>query len=668
MGLLQFILQPEPERLDFLTYFAAQSGFKVRVAIPTTVAVRDAYNFIFTFTQIDVGYAAGREIKYSPSTQLVFGTTGHFTQKILYLCRAANGAITEQLRSQIKVVLGDIIFVDEVHTATVDITLLIGLINYVFRLPTGQYAGPKIIFSTATFNHGDIMEFFPSFPIYQVSVNMFPTETIWLQEEFDPKKDDLDDKIESIIRQELNRWSQSEKKYHVIVFRPGVNEVDNTLEYLQNSFEESDPVEFYPAYSRLTPDEIDEIFKPSQHMKVVVGTNIIESSITIEDVAVVIDDMLTKVAETSTSGGQRLALEYVSQAETKQRSGRTGRTMAGRVYNLCTESFFKKLPPFRQREIDRVPIYNTVLQLLEASLNPQVILRISGQRYEQAKIILSKFGMISQLGSGYSVTEIGKFVSSMTLGIQNAFMIYLGFQQFKQRPEDQVEQILFRTILAVACMLEVYEPGYFFVPRKDRGETQSDYLARRDVHVEKYHEKFRGDTDIHTLVNIFWEMIDFIRVARSYDRASRSGFYDYVRNFSNDNMMNNKKLREMLVVLRDVETTVLNMIDSKSPITLQNVYPEGGYGSLGNRIAQIFAQGYFVNTFTRGMTQKGEAVYIDEKTGISYRLSGRSSFSRIVFNNTTGPEKIVAGFTIEVQGKRGIVSLCSVFVDQRFIQ
>jgi len=648
--------------LPFL--ISEQLKVRVRVAIPTTVAVRDAYNFIFNFTKLDVGYAAGRVIKYSPTTQLVYGTTGHFTQKIINVCRGK--PLSEDVRKQVRIILGDVLFVDEVHTATVDITELVGLVNYIFRTESGEYRGPKLIFSSATFNHGDIFDFFPQFPIYKVETNAYPVQVIFLENQFDPLRDDVDDVIIPIIKDEFNRWL-SERNYHGIIFRPGVNEVDTTLEALEKAFQNEENIEFYPAYSRLAPTDLDEIFKASSKMKIVIGTNIIESSITIEDVGFIVNDMLVKSSQTSATGGHKLVLGYISQAESKQRDGRTGRTMSGRAYHLCDEQFQLSLPQFRIKEIDRVPIYNVVLQLIDAGLSPLTVLKISSIRYDQAQKTLADFGMIVRQGSTYTVTEVGRFVSKIPLSIHNSYMVYLAFQEFKNSPKDPVAQIVFRTVVAIASMIEVFEPGYFYIPRRQRGESDSEYQARKDVHIEKYHEKFRGLTDIHTLVNIFWEMMEFIRVAKSYDRSVRGDFFNYVKNFAIDNQMNNKKLREMLTVLRDVEESTLNLLEEGSNIDLHSVIPDGGYENLGNRTAEIFGRAYVNNTFVRTVDRRGQVIYQDPKSQIIYRIGTRSNFSQIVITSREGPGRIIAAETIEVQGKKGVVNLCSILVDEKFI-
>lgn len=670
----------------YIPYLMAMKGFRVRVAIPTTVAVRDAYKFQREHSKLRVGYAAGREIHYSDDDQLVYATTGHFTSRVIGLVKAGH-------REQVRQVFGDILFVDEVHTSTSHITLLIGLVRFLFTTPGGQYIGPKLVFLTATFNHGDIIDHFADFPVYTVSVQAYPVETIFLPPgtRHNPLRDDPNPLIVSIIRQELARFKlDPSRPYHGIIFRPGVSEVEETIEALEGAFSVDEPIEFYPAYSSLAPAEIDEIFQKSNKMKVIIGTNIIESSITVEDVGFIVNDMLEKIAETSATGGNKLTLSLVSKAASQQRRGRTGRTMPGRAYNLITEADYEQLAPFRTREIDRVPIYDIVLQLIDAGLNPRDILKISIPRYQQARDVLIQFGMIEVQADRYLVTETGRFVSSIPLSVQNAYMIYLGYQRYREysrtHMETSAERILLRTVIAVASMIEVYGPSYFFVPRKRRDETMTEYLARKDAHIDKYHEKFRGPTDIHTFVNIFWSMMSDIDVARRYDQQTRHNFMNYIRDWARDNSMNNKKIKEFLAVMRDVESIIESKMNEEVSLreslpksgqaeTLprgasgQNGFsigrdlPDGGYVTLGNAVVPIFSRAYQVNLFILDPDRRGNPLYLDQRTGIKYKINQNSSFNSI----TDDPPAIIAAQTVEVVGKRGRVNLAGIFVPSTFL-
>lgn len=689
----KFILQNSVSAIDastgsgktrFIPYLMAMKGYKVRVAIPTTVAVRDAYKFQRDHSTLRVGYAAGREINYSDDDQLVYMTTGHLTQRII-------GMLKSGKTSTLSSVLGDILFIDEVHTATSYITVLIGLLRYLYN--SGMKL-PKIVFATATLNRNDIVDHFPDFPVYKVNIPSHSIEEIFLQQPRDILRDDPNDEIVRIINEELVRWKTSPKKFHGIVFRPGLQEVEDTIEYLESKFANNDAVEFYPAYSNLGAVELDEIFETSNRMKVIVGTNIIESSITIEDVGFVIDDMLEKIAETSSTGGNKLTLITISKSASQQRRGRTGRTIPGRDYKLIDMLSYNNLPEFRMREIDRIPIFDIVLQLIDANLDPREILKISINRYDQARRFLIDVGMIESRADRYFVTDTGRFVSSLSIGVQSAYMVYLGFQRFQEasqkRPDDvAAERIVLRSVLAVAAMIESYGPSFFYIPRRGRNETVVEYTARKDAYIEKYHEKFRGQTDIHTFVNIFWELMTNINVAKKYDRASRNNFMNYVKEWSVNNSMNNKKIKEFLNVMRDIESTVESKLNDITPLradlpnsgqsqilprgqlggkgfSLGRDLPNGGYTNLGNVVATIFARAYYGNQLVRNKDVKG-IIYLDQKTGITYKINKSSSFNSVTINNQEGPLLLIVAQMVEVVGKNGKINFAGIYVTEEFI-
>ena len=684
----------------YVPYRAALEGWKVRVAIPTTVAVRDATRFQKDHSNLAVGFAAGREIRYSPSDSLVYATTGHFNQKILGYIRTLGDPVALELRGQstlaqkstqkIREFLGDLDVIDEIHTNSSQITLLVGLLHHLF-FRNGNYQGPRLLLSTATFNHGDLIDYFPDFPVFEPPELQatLPVASIFLSSERNLLTDDPNSEILRIVTDELKVWKESGKKFHGIVFRPGIQEVESTIRALEQAFAIDEPINFYPAYGGMIQAELDQIFEPSDRMKVVVGTNIIESSITIDDVAFVIDDMLEKIAETSSTGGQKLSLDAISKASSKQRSGRTGRTIPGRYYPLITQGSFEKLKNFREKEIQRIPIFDIVLQLLDAGLNPRDILKISVSRYDQAQKILQKFGMISPRAEGYEVTEVGRFASSLSLSIQNSYMIYLGFVRYQEAAKSQsgtleAEKILLRSVIAVACMLEVYGPSFFFIPRKSRNQTNAEYEAVRSAHIEKYHAKFRGATDIHTLVNLFWEMMIEINVVKTYTQSSKAKFTNYVKDWAQNNSMNNKKIQEYMMVMKDVESTVQSLLDGsvdqttlkkeiptsgKSSIySLGKNLPDGGLNDIGSIVATIFSKAYATNRMKKRVNPNGKISYIQPETSVSYKINKNSSFNQLVINDRQGPVEIVAAQTIEVVDKHGKVNLAGIVVSDEYFE
>jgi HrpA-like RNA helicase len=689
--------------------FQQSLGGRVRIAIPTTVAVRSAFRFL-SQQGYDVGFAAGRVIDYHKNTKIAYGTTGHFSEKLLNVFKRVSvegEMVVKKLQAEVREVLGDIFIVDEVHAATTQTTTLMGLIRKAF--PTSENR-PKLIFMTATLNLTEISTFFPNVELYTVEAFSYPIEVIYLNQDSLAQKSSIQDvfhddptrEVVKIVRAELDRFVESGEQFHIIVFRPGIEEVGKMTENLQKSFSPDDPIRFFQAHSRLLAEEIDDIFVHYEGvMKVVIGTNIVESSITIPSVGVIIDDCLVKSAETSSIGGQKLMRQYVSQAEGRQRAGRTGRTMPGRDYRLCEKHFWEKLPAHPKREIDRIPIFQLVLRFITVGLDSEEILMIPKSRVKQAEGTLLSLGMLeveemtekereeketrerkereekskemrekkseegSEDGSDdvssiwsddcpdspivqisanqkLKVTEIGHFVAGVPLSIQNAMMIYLARDQMTASPRQ------FQTILAVAVMLECFDPGYLWSPSKLWNEDPSDYAERRSAHIERYHEQFRGETDIHTLVNIFWSLIDYIGTQQEFNRR-RQREHEVVKDFAQVHSMNNKTLQQMLVVLRSVEEFFNWTRVREAPLD---------YTVFGDFTARIFAKAYIHNKFTR--ERKGRSYY---GLGDYYQIDNRVSFNKI-----KDSPQLVAARTMEIMGKKGSFRVISLVVSDRFIE
>ena len=636
----------------YLPFMLAAHDHRVRVAIPTTVAVRAAYDFHCRYNQPRVGFigfASNREVSYDVHTRLVYGTTGHFTAKLIGMLRSLGpGVPAPTIKNNASRTLGDYFFIDEVHTATSDISLLMGLIHHIF--PNND--GPSLVFTTATFNQADVRAYFPEFPVYTVERKSHPVEIVYLHEgdsddEPDPLDDDPNEHIVRICRQYLDQAVTG------IVFRPGVAEVHGTMNALYKAFGTS--VSVCPAYSQLSPEEIDEIFTPVENNtpKIIIGTNLIESSVTIPDAKFIIDDCLVKNAMTSRSGGKKITLDLVSQAESSQRRGRIGRTSPGIAYRLCTETFWaERLEPFRLREIERVPLHNPILQLIDIGLNPVEILKIDPARYLTAERTLIKLGLVADQDDAKALTEIGRFVAGLPISAQNAVLLYHAFVDYR----DGGGLAKFQTIIALASFLEtgVGQFGFFFTPRRLSSETQREYQLRANAHSQDYHEKYRGETDVHTLVKLYWAILDDITVLREFTGLHK--FNDCLKACCLENSLNNKKLREAFVVMRDMaERLQFPSSIGYAPDAIQDIHS-----------VAVYAVGLFKQAYKTNRLIKDEPKYRladDGEATVKYNLA--KGFSRIPTNGRVTPNEVFAAELMEIQGAGGkIVNLAGVLVTE----
>lgn len=678
----------------YLPYFIAKQGYKVRVALPTTVAVRNSYEFHKKFSpELNVGFAASREVKYSDTNPLVYFTYGHIVSKVLNIIKN---------KQDPRSAFGDIFFIDEVHTGSTQITMLLGLLRFLyFNINEGtavpkdnlKVQPPRLVFSTATFNSGDIITYFgTNLNIFKVEGKTKFIQDIFMKKSRDILKYDPMNDIEIIIKYEYQMWVTSTKKYHGVIFRAGQLEIEETVRILSNKFT-GYKILFFGVFSGLEQEDILQIFQESDNMKIIIGTNIIESSVTIQDVGFVIDDMTEKLPGISSTGGDSLKLSVISKATSMQRRGRTGRTIEGRSYRLLTIDQYSKLEPYRSREIDRVPIYDIVLQLLDAELNPIEILQITQGRYIQARNLLLKLNMIIQIettdGSElYSSTAIGKFITSLSLGIYSAYMIYLALQRYAimtQVNSDisietfEAENIAFITVMAVACMIEVYGPSFFFSPRKLPMESVSEHNAIVKENTKKYHEKFRGTTDIHTFVNIYWNLRIFQEIAG----------VDQTHVWSRLNSMNNRKIQEMLIVLNQIEQSIQNMLSGV--ILFKNIVPSKLRTAIGEQIIKtnenvwikvvnnilkiynfdkvsdyivtLFMQVFDENKLKLRKDKKGKVHYVNFGQKPKYFMIGKDSFSKVNMAPSKAPKFIIPASTIEVIGQGGKnLNIASIFV------
>ncbi|KAH8358780.1 hypothetical protein KR093_002465 [Drosophila rubida] len=169
-------------------------------------------------------------------------------------------------------------------------------------------------------------------------------------------------------------YEESKRTGAVLIFLPGIHEIDTMTEHIKNVVDANPKTQIsvVRCHSLLSPDSQEEVFQPPPlgHRKVILTTNISESSITVPDVSYVIDFCLTKVLHTdSASNFSSLRLEWASKVNCRQRAGRVGRIRSGRVYRMVTKDFYlNQMKEFGVPEMLRSPLQNSVLKAKELDM------------------------------------------------------------------------------------------------------------------------------------------------------------------------------------------------------------------------------------------------------------------------------------------------------------
>ena len=282
-----------------------------------------------------------------------------FTDKVTpssYIKLMTDGILLAETQTDPLLRQYDTILIDEAHERSLNIDFLLGYLKQL--LPKRRDL--KIIVTSATLDAERFSKHFEGAPVIEVSGRLYPIETRFRP--FDEKKDtDLNDAIVDAV-DEAHRTGPGD----VLVFLPGEREIREAAEALRkHSFGKLAPgLEVLPLFARQTAVEQGRVFASHQGRRVVLATNVAETSLTVPGIRYVIDSGLARVKRYSHRNKvEQLQVEPISRAAASQRAGRCGRVSAGVCFKLYDEEDFNKRPPYTEPEILRSSLAGVILRM-----------------------------------------------------------------------------------------------------------------------------------------------------------------------------------------------------------------------------------------------------------------------------------------------------------------
>jgi ATP-dependent helicase HrpA len=257
----------------------------------------------------------------------------------------------------------DTIIIDEAHERSLNVDFLLG---YLARL-LPRRPDLKLIITSATIDPERFSRHFGGAPVVEVSGRTYPVEVRYRPLGEDP--DDDRDQTQGILDavDELCREGPGD----VLVFLSGEREIRDTADALRGHEFPRSPggVDILPLYARLAAAEQHRVFQPHAGRRVVLATNVAETSLTVPGIRYVVDPGTARISRYShRSKVQRLPIEPVSQASANQRKGRCGRTSDGICIRLYSEDDFASRPEFTDPEILRTNLASVILQMISLRL------------------------------------------------------------------------------------------------------------------------------------------------------------------------------------------------------------------------------------------------------------------------------------------------------------
>lgn len=370
-----------------------------------------------------------------------------------------------------------VIMVDEAHERSLNIDFALGLLKRVLEVRKEF----KIIVSSATMNAEAFSQYFGLCPIVTIDTVTFPVAMV-----YDPPKipastisEEASDMLLQKIGETVRRVLDNRDDGGILIFLPGEKIIKDCMRYLDHSHYAS-KLHTLPLYGRLSKEDQERVFlePPKGKKKVIISTNIAETSVTIADITTVIDSGLAKLnfynPRTFTS---TLSETQVSKASCNQRRGRAGRTREGTCYRLYGRKDFESRPLYTTEEIYRTDLSEVVLQMADLGITDFMGFDFISHPGKEGIIgAIDTLDMLGALDEERNLSSIGKLMVNFPLEPRVSRIIVESIMKYP----DVMEEVLVASSFLSANSPYVLPPGEEMEARKAHHrfqEIEGDFVS-----------------------------------------------------------------------------------------------------------------------------------------------------------------------------------------------
>ena len=444
---------------------------------PRRIAARTVANRIAEELNQPLGQAVGYQVRFNeksgPNTLIKLMTDGILLAEVQH----------DRYFSKY-----DTIIIDEAHERSLNIDFLLGYLKTI--LP--KRPDLKLIVTSATIDLEKFSQHFDSAPVIEVSGRTYPVEVQYIQPE---EGRDLGNSILDAVEHIFSLPERGD----ILIFHSGEREIRETAKILRKAALRH--VDIVPLYARLSLKEQIKVFSPHKGTRIVLSTNVAETSLTVPGIRYVIDPGMARISRYSyRTKVQRLPIEPISQASANQRKGRCGRVGNGTCFRLYSEDDFNSRSVFTDSEIIRTNLASVILKMLYMKIGD--IREFSFLESPDNRLINDGYNLLHELQAvtkKLELTDIGKKLSRIPTDPK------LGRMLLAAEKEGSLKEVLI-----IVSALGVQDP-------RDR---PSEYQADADLKHRQWQDR---ESDFSTLINL-WRHFE-----KERQDLSRSQFEKYCR-------------------------------------------------------------------------------------------------------------------------------------------
>jgi ATP-dependent helicase HrpA len=462
-------------------------------AQPRRIAARAVASRIAEELNSAIGQVVGYKVRFTDQTN----PDG-------YIKLMTDGILLAETRSDPNLRQYDTIIIDEAHERSLNIDFLLGYLKQL--LP--RRPDLKLIITSATIHPEAFSKHFNDAPIIEVSGRTYPVETRYRPLQSDDPDEEDQTQIEGILAAVDELWRDGNGD--ILIFLAGEREIRETGEALAKY--RPSGVEILPLYARLSAEEQMRVFHSHSNRRIVLATNVAETSLTVPGIKFVIDPGTARISRyAARSNVQRLLIEKISQASADQRRGRAGRTSAGICLRLYSQEDYESRPRFTDPEILRTHLASVILQMKSLGLgNLTDFPFLQPPDYRQVREGYQLLHELGAIDEEDNLTPVGRSLARMPIDPRLGRMLLASLE------ENVAEEVL-----VIVSALSVPDPRQR--PMDMQQAADEAHSVYRDEH-----------SDFLALVNLW----------RTYQDRQRQLSNSRLRRWCKENFLSYMRLRE----------------------------------------------------------------------------------------------------------------------------